>query len=80
MRPDAGLVPANPGRWRFPSAAGLFYLVVSSYLVPRLVLERLLTGAWVLDRQMLGQTLLVTLLQWGALELLRRLARRRTAA
>jgi hypothetical protein len=51
--------------------AGLLYLLASTYLVARLLLNRFLGGAWGVNAELLTHLVAVSLAQLGVLELFR---------
>ena len=61
--PDPASAGAREDRWRFPRPPGLWYLLISSYLVVSLVLHRMLSGGWELDAELLARAVVVSLAQ-----------------
>jgi len=51
--------------------AALVYALVSTYLVARLLLNRLLIGAWGVNVELVVEAILISLVQVGVLELCR---------
>lgn len=53
------------------SLAGLWYLLASTYLVARLLSNRIVIGVWGLDAELLVETGMIPLTQLGFVQLLR---------
>ncbi len=70
--PDAERPASGLARW-----ASLLYLLASTYLVARLLLNRLLLGTWGVSPEMLAHVVLVASAQTVVVELVRLVATRR---
>jgi hypothetical protein len=68
--------PERPGPGGLQRLAGLWYVLLTTYLVGRLVLNRLLLGYWALTAELFALVIVVPVAQLAVLELLRALAGR----